>query len=119
MYRLPTHAQTEHVSILQCMTFDPTSLLYAPPHIGAQICCSGTCNISTRGDYTALPFIFLFDTDIVHRDLKLENVLLKSPVDPTSNKMDIKVHVCTYNVYVQCSHHVFLYKGNYITGRDY
>ena len=45
-----------------------------------------------------------FDTDIVHRDLKLENVLLKSPVDPTSNKMDIKVHVhvCTYNVYVQC-----------------
>ena len=38
-------------------------------------------------------FLSRSSTDIVHRDLKLENVLLKSPVDLTSNKMDIKVNV--------------------------
>ena len=31
-------------------------------------------------------------TDIVHRDLKLENVLLKSPID-SSGKIDIKVSI--------------------------
>ena len=38
-------------------------------------------------------FLSRSSTDIVHRDLKLENVLLKSPVDSTSNKMVIKVNV--------------------------
>ena len=38
-------------------------------------------------------FLSRSSSDIVHRDLKLENVLLKSPVDSTSNKMDIKVNV--------------------------
>lgn len=34
-------------------------------------------------------------TDIVHRDLKLENVLLKSPAESTGT-LNIKVHVHGY-----------------------
>ena len=37
--------------------------------------------------------------DIVHRDLKLENVLLKSPINSATDKIDIRVSlfvICDY-----------------------
>lgn len=30
-------------------------------------------------------------TDIVHRDLKLENILLKNPINEDNGEMDVKV----------------------------
>ena len=58
------------------------------------------CNMQLERVMTLRHMRFTFTefefADIVHRDLKLENVLLKSSMDSSSDKIDIKVKIILY-----------------------